>query len=70
MKYTFPALLLLTALHLARCELDPSRLRVVDSDAKRRNFLVRGNLPISSDKKFQMKELKRELGELTGLDQF
>jgi hypothetical protein len=43
---------------------------VVDSDEKRRNFLVRGNLPIGRDKKFQMKELKRELGELTGLDEF
>jgi hypothetical protein len=70
MKYTFPALYLLAILTLACCELDPSRLRVVDSDEKRRNFLVRGNLPIGRDKKFQMKELKRELGELTGLDEF
>jgi hypothetical protein len=31
---------------------------------------VRGNLPISDDKKFQMKELKENLGSLTGLKEF
>jgi len=59
MKYTLPALLLLVILNLTCSQLDPKRLRVVDSDEKRKNFLVRGNLPISKDRKFQMEELKQ-----------
>ena len=70
MKYTLPALLLLVILNLTRCQLDPERLRVFDSDEKRKNFLVRGNLPISRERKFQMEELKQQLGELTGLGEF
>ena len=70
MKYTLPALLLLVILNLSRCQLDPERLRVFDRDEKRKNFLVRGNLPISRERKFQMEELKQQLGELTGLGEF
>jgi hypothetical protein len=57
MKITFIAILLLALACTFYCELNPERLRIVDKEDKLKNYLVRGNLPISNDKKFQIKEL-------------
>lgn len=61
-------LLLLTSLSLAI--FIPERLSIVDHDEKLHNYLIRGNLPMSQDHKFQMDELKRHLSDLTGLDRY
>jgi hypothetical protein len=59
MKLLLLAVLLLAA--LANADLLPHRLRVVDSDKGSRNYFVRGNVPISKSKEFQMNELRGNL---------
>jgi hypothetical protein len=62
--------LLLLAVSWANCELNPERLSIVDKNSKLGNYLVRGNLPISNEKKFQIDLLKQHLSNLTGLKKY
>ena len=70
MKYPLQVLTLLIILNNCLCQLNVERLKIVDKNEKLNNYLVRGNLPIDTHKKFQMKELRGNLTVLTGLNNF
>lgn len=54
----------------AQCDFLPERLHVIDKNEGSKNYLVRGNLPINAKREFQIKELKGNLSELTGLKNY
>lgn len=54
--------------NLVLADLDTSLMKIINSN-NNNNFLVRGNLPVKN-KKFQYKELRKSLNELTGIDDY
>lgn len=58
--------ILLALFLLVQSDFLPKRLRIVDSNRKHNTFLVRGNLPINANDKFQFQQLKGNLSALTG----
>lgn len=70
MKYSNTIIALLCIASVALTELNPQRVAIVDRDDKLKNYLVRGSLPISNQQKFQIRELKEHLANITGLRKF
>lgn len=58
MRYSQVVIILSSMVFIALSDFNPERLAVIDKDEKLKNYLVRGNLPIGPDRKFQIKELK------------
>lgn len=70
MKYFNLIIILLSICCLSLCEFNPQRLAIVDKNDRLKNYLLRGNLPIDNDQKFQIRELKQHLSNITGLRKF